>query len=99
MTGTRIMAAYVVPGGVREDIDEKTAAQIRAAIDHVEAELPRFVKMFSTGPMIALRSKGIGILTAQDAKESGSSAPPPAPAASPATPAARTRSTPSSAGT
>ena len=60
MTGTRIMAAYVVPGGVREDIDEKTAAQIRAAIDHVETELPRFVKMFSTGPKIALRSKGIG---------------------------------------
>lgn len=71
MTGTRIMAAYVVPGGVREDIDEKTAAQIREAIDHVETELPRFVKMFSTGPMIALRSKGIGILSIQDAKESG----------------------------
>ncbi|MDV0441786.1 nickel-dependent hydrogenase large subunit [Methanorbis furvi] len=71
MTGTRIMAAYVVPGGVREDITDETAEKIREAIAHVEAELPRFVKMFATGPMIALRSKGIGILSEKDAKESG----------------------------
>lgn len=71
MTGTRIMAAYVVPGGVREDITAETAEKIREAIEHVEAELPRFVQMFATGPMIALRSKGIGILSVIDAKESG----------------------------
>ncbi|HJJ99069.1 MAG TPA: nickel-dependent hydrogenase large subunit [Methanocorpusculum sp.] len=71
MTGTRIMAAYIVPGGVREDISAETAGKILEAIVHVEVELPRFVHMFATGPLIALRSKGIGILSAADAKESG----------------------------
>ncbi|HJK79004.1 MAG TPA: nickel-dependent hydrogenase large subunit [Methanocorpusculum sp.] len=71
MTGTRIMAAYVVPGGVREDISAETAGKILDAIVHVEAELPRFVQMFATGPLIALRSKGIGVLSVADAKESG----------------------------
>ncbi|MDR0981390.1 MAG: nickel-dependent hydrogenase large subunit [Methanocalculaceae archaeon] len=71
MTGTRIMAAYVVPGGVREDISAETAGKILDAIGHIEAELPRFVQMFATGPLIALRSKGIGVLSVADAKESG----------------------------
>lgn len=71
MTGTRIMAAYVVPGGVREDISATTAGKIRDAVVHVETELPRFVSMFATGPMIALRSKGIGVLSVEDAGASG----------------------------
>jgi energy-converting hydrogenase A subunit O len=71
MTGTRIMTAYVVPGGVREDINKEIMTKIHEALDHVGAELPRFVQMFATGPLIALRSKGIGILSIEDAKESG----------------------------
>lgn len=71
MTGTRIMAAYVVPGGVREDVSEETIAFIRTSMDHVEKELSRYVKMFETGPMIALRSKNIGILTQREAEASG----------------------------
>ncbi|HJJ88765.1 MAG TPA: nickel-dependent hydrogenase large subunit [Methanocorpusculum sp.] len=71
MTGSRIMAAYVVPGGVRDDISAETVEKIFGAIVHIESELPRFVHMFATGKMIALRSKGIGILSVVDAKESG----------------------------
>jgi energy-converting hydrogenase A subunit O len=71
MTGARIMAAYVVPGGVRADINREIETKICEALDHIETELPRFVRMFSTGALIALRSKGIGILSVKDAKESG----------------------------
>lgn len=71
MTGTRIMAAYVVPGGVREDLSTENAAAILAGTYHMEKELKRFVKMFETGPMIGLRSKGIGVLSMQDAQASG----------------------------
>ena len=53
MTSTRIMEAYVVQGCVREDISPEITAYIHAAIDHVESELPRFVQMFATVPMIA----------------------------------------------
>lgn len=71
MTGTRVMSAYVVPGGVREDISNDTAKAIVVAADKIEKDLKRFVKMFETGPMIALRSKGIGVLSREDALASG----------------------------
>ncbi|HKL97385.1 MAG TPA: nickel-dependent hydrogenase large subunit [Methanocorpusculum sp.] len=71
MTGTRIMAAYVVPGGVREDLSEENAAKVLEATYHIEKELKRFVKMFETGSMIGLRSRGIGVLSMEDALASG----------------------------
>lgn len=71
MTGTRVMSAYVVPGGVREDLSAENAANILAGTYHIETELKRFVKMFETGPMIGLRSRGIGVLSMEDALASG----------------------------
>ena len=71
MTGTRIMAAYVVPGGVREDLSEENAVKVLEATYHIEKELKRFVKMFETGSMIGLRSRGIGVLSMEDALASG----------------------------
>lgn len=71
MTGTRVMSAYVVPGGVREDVSDAVIADILAAMDKTERELKRYVKIFETGRLIALRSKGIGILKVEDAKASG----------------------------
>lgn len=58
MTGTRIMSAYVVPGGVREDVSDAVLSDIISAMDKIERELNRYVKMFETGRLIALRSKG-----------------------------------------
>ena len=71
MTGTRIMSAYVVPGGVREDVPDAVISDILSALDKVETELKRYVKIFETGKLIGLRSKGIGILSVEDAKASG----------------------------
>ncbi len=71
MTGARVMSAYVVPGGVREDVSDSVIAEILLAMDKIETELKRYVKMFSTGRLISLRSKGIGILSIEDAKASG----------------------------
>ncbi|MDO5844555.1 MAG: nickel-dependent hydrogenase large subunit [Methanocorpusculum sp.] len=71
VSGTRVMSAYVVPGGVREDISDETVKSIVSAMDKIEKELKRFVKMFESGPLIALRSKGIGVLSHEDAAASG----------------------------
>lgn len=71
MSGTRVMSAFVVPGGVREDISDETVKSIISATDKIEKELRRFVKMFESGPLIALRSKGIGVLSHEDAVASG----------------------------
>jgi len=69
ITGARVTCAYIIPGGVRWDLSEDGAASLQTALDHIDSELGRFVRIFETGPFIALRSKGIGILTREAAEE------------------------------
>lgn len=70
ITGARVTCAFIVPGGVRCDISSDITDELRSALDHIDAELTRFVRIFETGPLIGLRSKGIGILTKDAAIES-----------------------------
>jgi energy-converting hydrogenase A subunit O len=67
LTGARVTCAYIVPGGVRCDIRNEDRDTLSASLDRIEHDLHRYAKMFETGPMIALRSKGIGILTQETA--------------------------------
>ncbi len=69
ITGARVTCAYIIPGGVRNDLPPETAASLLTALDHIDAELRRFVRIFETGPMIGLRSRGVGILTREAARE------------------------------
>jgi energy-converting hydrogenase A subunit O len=69
LTGARVTCAYIVPGGVRCDIHPKDRETLRTSLDRIERYLFRYAKMFETGPMIALRSKGIGILTQDAARQ------------------------------
>jgi len=67
LTGARVTCAYIIPGGVRFDIRDDDRAFMLASLDAIEKELTRYVRMFENGPMIALRSRGIGILTQEAA--------------------------------
>src|SRR5512139_2180390 len=67
LTGARVTCAYIIPGGVRCDIHAEDMAFMRESMDRIEHELTRYAKIFETGPMIALRSRGIGILTQEAA--------------------------------
>ena len=69
ITGARVTCGYMIPGGVRFDLRDEDERTLRAAIDTLEKELTRFVGMFQNGPLIALRSKGVGILTKDEAFE------------------------------
>jgi energy-converting hydrogenase A subunit O len=69
ITGARVTCAYMVPGGVRFDLRKEDEPTLRNGLDHIEKELHRFVGMFTSGPLIALRSKEIGILTKEQAIE------------------------------
>lgn len=69
LTGARITCAYMIPGGVRFDLRSEDEATLRNALDKIEIDLTRYVEMFKSGPMISLRSKGVGILTKEDALE------------------------------
>lgn len=67
LTGARVTCAYIIPGGVRCDIHAEDRLFLLESLDRIEKELTRYTKMFETGPMIALRSRGIGILTQEAA--------------------------------
>lgn len=69
ITGARVTCAYMVPGGVRFDLRDEDAETLRSSLRHIEHELNRYVGMFKNGPMIALRSKGIGIISKDEAIE------------------------------
>jgi len=68
LTGARVTCAYMIPGGVRCDISREDAEHLLSAVDRMEQDLRRYAGMFSDGPMIALRSRGIGILTQEAAQ-------------------------------
>lgn len=69
ITGSRINTAYMIPGGVRFDISDEDKAALLADLAKVEADMKRYVSMFETGPLIALRSKGVGVMTRERAIE------------------------------
>jgi energy-converting hydrogenase A subunit O len=69
ITGSRVMAAYMVPGGVRFDLRDEDERHLRASLAAVEASITRYMHMFEGGPLIALRSKGIGVLSREAARE------------------------------
>ncbi|MHC1626020.1 MAG: hydrogenase large subunit [Methanoculleaceae archaeon] len=67
LTGARINCAYMIPGGVRFDINEEKASAIRATLARVEDETRRYMRIFETGPMIALRSRDIAVFSREEA--------------------------------
>jgi energy-converting hydrogenase A subunit O len=74
LTGARVTCAYMIPGGVRCDIHQEDQEFMHVSLDRIETELVRYTGMFETGPMIALRSRGIGILTQEAAYQVGPTA-------------------------
>lgn len=69
ITGARVTCAYIIPGGVRFDLRNEDEQQLRANLLAIEKEVTRYMLMFEHGPLIALRSKGIGVLTRDAAQE------------------------------
>jgi energy-converting hydrogenase A subunit O len=63
------MAAYMVPGGVRFDLREEDHNHLLAGLDTIEDGVTRYMRMFEHAPLIALRSKNIGVLTREAARE------------------------------
>jgi energy-converting hydrogenase A subunit O len=70
ITGARVTCSYIVPGGVRFDLLDADKDDILIALAKMESETRRYMQMFDEGPLIALRSKGVGTLTVEQAEES-----------------------------
>ncbi|MGC9434760.1 MAG: nickel-dependent hydrogenase large subunit [Methanomicrobiales archaeon] len=71
LTGARINCAYMIPGGVRFDLQEGAEPALRAALDQVEEETNRYMRIFEKGPLIALRSRDIAVFPRKEALIAG----------------------------
>ncbi|MDD1653720.1 MAG: hypothetical protein LUQ64_04160, partial [Methanomicrobiales archaeon] len=68
IAGVRVNKAYMIPGGVRFDLRDTDRTLLLADLDQIEEAMGRYTRMFDTGPLIATRTKGVGILTQEQAR-------------------------------
>ena len=63
MTGNRVNYAMVTVGGARRDISDELRKEILSAGDKLKSVLDRIAEIATTDKTIALRTKGVGVLT------------------------------------
>ena len=67
-SGNRITHAYIVPGGVRNDLPDVFADKALKSLDYFERKrLPEYNKIFYDNPLFRQRSEGVGVLSKADA--------------------------------
>ena len=66
MCGNRNHYAMMKPGGVRRDIPESLYPKIIKGMDEIKVALDLYLGAVSDDPVIHARTKGIGVLTAED---------------------------------
>ncbi|MFQ6054506.1 MAG: NADH-quinone oxidoreductase subunit D [Methanosarcinales archaeon] len=71
ISGARITATFIIPGGVRRDIDNSTLEYINKATYVMEKRLEGFKKIFLENPVVIARLKEVGVLTKEEAIKYG----------------------------
>jgi NADH-quinone oxidoreductase subunit D len=75
MTGNRVNYAMVTIGGSRRDVSDELRRELLDACDKLKAPLDRITEIAVTDKTIALRTKGVGVLTREDAIRLGAVGP------------------------
>ena len=71
VSGARITASYVVPGGVRRDVDRGTLNYINQAMTYIQHKLKDFERVFITNPVTIARMKDVAVLSKKEAIKYG----------------------------
>ncbi len=71
ITGARVTASFIIPGGVRRDVDEKTLRFVEAVTYTLEEKLRKFEKIFVKNPAVIMRLKDVGVLDKKEAIKFG----------------------------
>jgi len=71
LTGARVTLSYIIPGGVRHDVDEGVLRYIHEVTNVIEKKLPGFERIFVKNPAVIARLKEVGVLTKQEAIKYG----------------------------
>ena len=67
LTGNRVNLGWNVVGGVRMDADERHFNAILENLKKIEDGFDRHVALFEEAPIVALRAKGVGVMTKEEA--------------------------------
>jgi len=67
LSGARVNCAYIIPGGVRFDLPVDEYPGLLAGLSKIEKDTRRYMKMFEGAPLVALRSKGVGVMPHDEA--------------------------------
>ena len=75
ISGNRVNYGMVTIGGSRRDIDLETSQKVLKMLDDIEGPLNRIRDILLTDKTIALRTKGVGVLTNEEAVRIGTIGP------------------------
>jgi ech hydrogenase subunit E len=75
LSGNRVNYSANVLGGVKFDIDEEQADAIREGMDFLEKRLHHYLHVVTTDESFLVRTKGIGVMTQEQAERLGTVGP------------------------
>jgi len=71
VAGTRLTYSFFVPGGVRNDLPDGFKDETLRAFEFLEKRLEEYEAIFVKNPIFAQRTRGVGILSRNDATRLG----------------------------
>ncbi len=75
ITGARLHASWVRPGGVAADLPEGWQAPLKALLKTLAKSLDTYQKLTTENPIFQARTQGVGILSREDAIDWGMTGP------------------------
>jgi NADH-quinone oxidoreductase subunit D len=73
--GARLTMNYNIPGGLMHDIHPNFVKRVKEFIAHFKTKLPEYDRLLTGNVIFQKRTKGVGILTKEDAISFGASGP------------------------
>lgn len=75
VSGQRMMVSYFRPGGVWRDLPEEFVPAVRHFLDFFPARLADYEALLTNNPIFLNRTKGVGVISAEDAVSWGLTGP------------------------
>ncbi|HIS52468.1 MAG TPA: nickel-dependent hydrogenase large subunit [Candidatus Onthomonas avicola] len=75
LTGNRVNYAMNTIGGARRDLDDEKRRMLLEAMDDLEARMGPLARFLTEDKTLAMRTKGVGVLTTEDAVRLGAVGP------------------------
>lgn len=69
VSGVRMMTSYIQPGGLMADLNPGFLEKTKAVVDRLEEKIHMYYGLLENNPIWMERTKGIGILTPEDARD------------------------------